>query len=302
VSKNNPLDQFFIPDEVADYCVQFFKEATGKTDIKILEPCAGGKAFIRAFENQGYSDYEMLDLDPQTSDIQQQDFLEYGKNLEGMAVITNPPFGFRSKLSVAFFNKAAELGAKYISMLTLANHGGVTVLKKLNRGYLLLDEVYIISDFLTVSGDSAKMANTRLVFQVWKKSETLRQPIIIKKYVRNSDDFNTADFWMKCTTINSPIFTQLEDFINDESNYTCKKKGTRTDIGEYEKIINGQTRRLSENLLGFNKLPEVSIDDIREAIKVRYWRLWNGAYIYEPSFNQFLDEYYSGKTFKTKQF
>lgn len=301
MSKNNPLDQFFTPDEVADYCVQFFKEATGETSIKILEPCAGGKAFIRAFENNSYSDFEMLDLDPKSSDIRKQDFLEYEESLEGVAVITNPPFGVQNNLSIKFFNQASRLCAEYIATLTLAGFASDQTVNRLNRNYELLDETFIISDFITPEGQSAKMRGTRLVFQVWKRSDIERSKIIRKEYIQWPDNFDDADFWMKCASAPNPIFLKLEDFIYDEKNYTNYRAPSQR-VSKREKVINGEIRYMSQNLLGYNKLPEVKIEHIIEACKSIYWKTWCGHYVSRGQLNQFLDEYYSGKTFKTKQF
>jgi predicted RNA methylase len=288
VAKKDPLDQFFTPDEVANYCVDFFKQTTGETEIKILEPCAGGGAFARAFEDNGYANFELLDIDPKSAEIRQQDFLNYEESLEGVAVVTNPPFGLKSALSVAFFNRAAKLGAEFIALLTLANHGDDRLFNKLDRRYELLDEVYVISDFIGADGKKVIYKDCRLVFQVFRKSETVRPKAVRAKRIWR--DYWRPTFWVKCATSGNPIYLDFETVVNDESNYF------------YRKTVTGKEKVFSKNVLGFRTTPEVSIEDVRKALDFAFWRSWCGWYVYPPTINQYLDELYEGKTFKTKQF
>jgi hypothetical protein len=190
-------------------------------------------------------------------------------------------------------------------MLTLANLGTDKNMNKLDRRYELLDEVYIISDFLKPDGRSARMEDSRLVFQVWKRTESLRSTIVRKQWIWRSPDFMNSEFWYKCVTATAPIYLSLDEFIHDTAQYTCRKPRGRNEPSPFyhaSVTVNGDERWLSENLLGFGKLPEVSMTDIETVMKGRHWRSWKGGYIYPDTLNQLLDEFYSGKTFKTKQF
>ena len=110
-------DAFFTPDNVALACVEdFYKELPQYKDNEIVEPSAGGGAFLRAFEKLGLS-YEAYDLNPQANNIVQADYLTTDIDLTNKIVLGNPPYGHRSNLSKAFIKRSFEQGAEAVGFL-----------------------------------------------------------------------------------------------------------------------------------------------------------------------------------------
>lgn len=73
-------DRVNTPDDLALKVVRHFKE---QIKGRVLEPCAGGGAFIRALRNEGYKPIE-LEID------QGLDFFDYIGKVDW--IITNPPW------------------------------------------------------------------------------------------------------------------------------------------------------------------------------------------------------------------
>lgn len=113
MSKKFNLDKYYTPESVVNYVVTKAKGVVGDNFDYVIEPSAGGGAFIKAIESvfkNGERVY--LDLQPTSGGIVQQDYLEYTPPEGRCLVIGNPPFGTRNTLSVRFFKKS--LYAEYI--------------------------------------------------------------------------------------------------------------------------------------------------------------------------------------------
>lgn len=104
---NLKLDQFYTQNEIAKYCSDIIKRFFDIDKYKVLEPSAGCGAFLDYFDN-----WYACDIDPKRDDIERKNFLvdDISDNLIGNSIITigNPPFGKKSKLAIAFINKAFE--------------------------------------------------------------------------------------------------------------------------------------------------------------------------------------------------
>jgi len=113
MSKKFNLDKYYTPDSVVNYVTTKAKEIVGDTFDYVIEPSAGGGAFIKAIESTFKNGEKVyLDLQPTSDGIVQQDYLEYVPQEGRCLVIGNPPFGTRNTLSVRFFKKS--LYAEYI--------------------------------------------------------------------------------------------------------------------------------------------------------------------------------------------
>lgn len=169
-------DAFFTPDNVALACVEdFYKELPQYKDNKIVEPSAGGGAFLRAFEKLGLS-YEAYDLNPQADNIVQADYLTTDIDLTGKVVLGNPPYGVQNKLSKAFIKKSFEQGAEAVGFLLF---GGILSHKHLKSiGYKIeYYKRFEAVDFIDKDGEVVLKSKGlfNVVFVVWSKEEL--QPI-----------------------------------------------------------------------------------------------------------------------------
>ena len=169
-------DAFFTPDNVALACVEdFYNELPQYRNHEIVEPSAGGGAFLRAFEKLGLN-YEAYDLNPQADNIVQADFLTTDVDLTGKVVLGNPPYGRLNKFSKAFIKRSFEQGAEAVGFLLF---GGILNYTHLNTiGY----KVEYYKRFKAVSfidKDGKVVLKTgnafNAVFVVWSKEEL--QPI-----------------------------------------------------------------------------------------------------------------------------
>ena len=295
MSKQKELDQYFTPDEVSDYCVKFFKEVTGVEEIDCIEPAAGGGSFVRALRGNGFKNILQYDLDPRSEEVVCQDFLELEESLTGKAVITNPPFGKVSATSIKFFNKAAALNSEYIAMLTLSNLTTNRLIRKLDKKYTLVDEVFIIVDFVNDEGKEI-YKKCRCVFSVFKKSEVERLDKEIQEYLKSSKDFQNCDFYINNVSKDLNKVYKDKSFLSNEKYYSSKVE---------HKYINS---KINGKYLSSNISPIVSdyenITEITQRAIFKYsnHRSWCGYYVYVSDLNEFIDDYLNGRTLKTKEF
>lgn len=169
-------DAFFTPDNVALACVEdFYNELPQYRNHEIVEPSAGGGAFLRAFEKLGLN-YKAYDLNPQADNIVQTDYLTTDMDLTGKVVLGNPPYGVQNKLSKAFIKRSFEQGAEAVGFLLF---GGILSYKHLKSiGYKV--EYFKRFEFVNfVDKDGEVVLKSKglfnAVFVVWSKEEL--QPI-----------------------------------------------------------------------------------------------------------------------------
>ena len=183
-------DAFFTPDNVALACVEdFYNELPQYRNNEIVEPSAGGGAFLRAFEKLGLN-YKAYDLDPQADNIVQADYLSTELDLTGKVVLGNPPYGVQNKLSKAFIKRSFEQGAEAVGFLLFAGILSHTHLKGIGRKlkyFKRLDSVNFVDKDEKVVLKSKGLFE--VIFVVWSKEEL--QPIT-KTFVEHGqpDDFD----------------------------------------------------------------------------------------------------------------
>jgi hypothetical protein len=98
--QKDQLDRFYTKDAIAKKCVGYLKLDQYS---QIIEPSAGGGAFVRALNNQ----CDAYDIDPLTPWII-QDFLVSSFTNKKILVIGNPPFGKNGSLAIKFINHASK--------------------------------------------------------------------------------------------------------------------------------------------------------------------------------------------------
>lgn len=114
--KQGKHDVVYTPDALARAIV-----GTLKPHGKVLEPCSGGGAFLRAFADASLT-FESCEIE------EGRDFMDYGGTCDW--VITNPPF---SRIA-AFLEKAYSTGASDIAFLMSASaiwmNGKLTTMRR----------------------------------------------------------------------------------------------------------------------------------------------------------------------------
>lgn len=166
-------DAFYTPDSIARSCVEdFYKEKPEYKGLKVVEPSAGGGAFIRALEGQGI-DVEAYDIRPKYEGIVEADFLSTEVDLRNKVVIGNPPYGYQNKLTKAFVKRSFEMGAEAVGFLLFSGILSYVHLK--NIGYKL--EYYKRIDSVNFIDEKGKIilkayrGSYNPVFVVWSKGD-----------------------------------------------------------------------------------------------------------------------------------
>ena len=114
------LDQFFTKPKVADWCYKKFvativADGTKPNDLTFVEPSAGDGAFYDLLPEKKKVG---IDIDPKRSSFIEADFLSWepAERRKPIAVIGNPPFGYRAWLALAFLNHAAKF-SEYVGFI-----------------------------------------------------------------------------------------------------------------------------------------------------------------------------------------
>lgn len=123
IRKEIGLEQFYTPQETADWVVQVCRDQPWWIDIvEAIEPTAGPGAFVNALKPYDhYMTVHAGDLEPKHPDVQQWDALQVDVEAllmhpkkqmvvpkEHVLLIGNPPFGRQSKLARQIWDHYAE--------------------------------------------------------------------------------------------------------------------------------------------------------------------------------------------------
>jgi len=170
----NTKDQFYTHPEVAKSCIQRILTALPFTvDYLWVEPSAGNGAFLHnlptTFAKLG------LDLEPNGTDILQQDYLQWQPPLAPAAeqeiiIFGNPPFGRQSSLAKAFIAKSCEF-ANVIAFILPKSFIKPSMFNAFALNFHLRESVELEKDAFVING--AKY-NVPCVFQIWQKMATER--------------------------------------------------------------------------------------------------------------------------------
>ena len=109
-------DKYYTPSNVVEYVVKRTKGLLPNI-TEVIEPSAGGGAFIKALEGSFDTPLRFYDLHPENDKVLKQDFLALESEYKfGRLIIGNPPFGSRNNLIIKFFKKSVTLG-DYIAFI-----------------------------------------------------------------------------------------------------------------------------------------------------------------------------------------
>ena len=192
-------DQYFTKRSVAQGYIEITNKLFPFKDYDlILEPSAGEGAFLD-YLPKGKS--LGVDIDPQRKDVVEQDFFEYSTNKKTLT-IGNPPFGIRNKLSVRFFNHAANF-SDTIAFIIPNPWKMYSIHKRLDNRFKLVYEEQLQPFSFQKQGKSPgkrhledNSTNVNCVFQIWTKEETdlpdLRK---YEKDPKSHPDFTTYGYF-----------------------------------------------------------------------------------------------------------
>ena len=228
------LDRFFTRPEVAEDCYRHLleymrKEHANDREYLFVDPSAGDGVFydmLPASQRMG------VELVPGRPEFHCGDYLEWQppRKSEPIAVVGNPPFGYRAWLALAFVNHSAVF-ADYIGMiLPMAfQSDGKGSPKFRVRGAELVDTMYLPQDaFVTDSGQPVQI---NALWQVWRRGVNNRKPVMTcdswidlftvdmrKERLCGQERLSEANWFLQRTFYNEPP-TLVTDF--SQVKYVC---------------------------------------------------------------------------------
>ncbi len=218
--KSNQKDQFYTPLNIAEKCWNKFCEITNITldDYIFIEPSAGDGSFLNYIPTNSIA----LDIEPQHSNIQKQDYLLWKPldTTKKYIIIGNPPFGLRGHTALNFINHSNNF-ADYVAFILpqLFESDGKGSPRKRVNGYNLIYSEKITALFHTP--DKVKI-NINCVFQIWSKY-TSNNNFIIKSNINNKIKvYSLSDGGTISTTRNKNMLDKCDIYLPS----TCFGKET----------------------------------------------------------------------------
>lgn len=160
-------DQFFTPDEVAQYCWNVFRQKVDKIETyRFIEPSAGGGSFLKVLPENSIA----LDIEPLHKNIVKMDYLSWSPptTSDNYIVFGNPPFGLRGHLALQFINHSYKF-ADFVCFILpqLFESDGKGSPRKRVIGYNLLHSEKLSSTCFYYPNKTN--VNVNVVFQIWSK-------------------------------------------------------------------------------------------------------------------------------------
>jgi predicted RNA methylase len=176
--KRDIIDKFYTKKYVVDICIQIIRDNMEfGIDDAIIEPSSGNGSFIDGIKSLS-KNYIFYDLEPEHSEIIQQDYLLYNSDeikskYENIHVIGNPPFGRQSSLAIKFIKKSCEF-ADSVSFILPKSFKKDSLKNKIPSKFHLISEYDLPSYSFLVNGEEYDVP---CVFQIWKKMSHNRPDI-----------------------------------------------------------------------------------------------------------------------------
>ena len=170
-SLENLLGQFYTKSKVAGACWEHFTNTLltlnrNLSDFFFVEPAAGTGAFYKLLPSEKRLG---MDLVPRYNGVKSQDFFnvtDFPSAPGDTAIISNPPFGKRGKLAIAFFNHAAHL-ADIVAFIVPVNFRKFTTHKRLDPSMHFISKLPLPRDAFYLHTGKSYSVNTE--FQIWTR-------------------------------------------------------------------------------------------------------------------------------------
>lgn len=193
------LDKFYTNENIVYTCVRILKEKLSiHNEDTIIEPSAGSGVWIPHIKKLTCN-YKFFDIVPEHPEICTYDYLTYKhnckKNINTIYVVGNPPFGRQCSLCLKFINHSACF-ADYIAFVLPKSFKKESVQKKVHTKLHLIYSEDLPENSFNIDKE---LYDVPCVFQIWKKEDFERKPIIkVKpigyKFVKNNEN---PDIWFR---------------------------------------------------------------------------------------------------------
>jgi len=175
--KRNTIDKYYTSPNAVLLCMRIIQDTVSidKDDL-VIEPSAGNGAFIESIKSVT-SNYEFLDLEPESDKIRAQDYLSYTLrddiHYNSVHVIGNPPFGRQSSMAIKFIKKSCEF-CSTLSFILPKSFKKDSLQKTFPLCFHLVHESDLPEKSFLVNGEEHDVP---CVFQIWMKKEYNRQVV-----------------------------------------------------------------------------------------------------------------------------
>lgn len=163
-------DAYYTHDAVADMCVQTLPPLEAGQRYCLVEPGAGGGAFVRALTRHYGDDTPVTAMDvlPTDDAVEQGNWFQWTRTFDDdvrLWVIGNPPF--RNQLAMRFFRHAVQCGAALIAMVLPRSWSRDETRRKVDRHYELVHACDVPESAFHHVGKQYHAI--RCVWQVWRR-------------------------------------------------------------------------------------------------------------------------------------
>ena len=229
--KRDIIDKFYTKKYVVDICIQIIRDNMEfGIDDAIIEPSSGNGSFIDGIKSLS-KNYIFYDLEPEHSEIIQQDYLLYNSDeikskYENIHVIGNPPFGRQSSLAIKFIKKSCEF-ADSVSFILPKSFKKDSLKNKIPTKFHLIFEYDLPSHSFLVNEIEYDVP---CVFQIWKKMADNR-PVIEKLeplhfiFVNKTDN---PDISFRRVGVNAGVIDKNVEEKSIQSHYFIKFTNDKT--------------------------------------------------------------------------
>ena len=197
-------DKYFTKPSTVDLCLS--KIDLSSYDL-IFEPSAGCGSFLHKLPKDKSSG---ADISPDIPEVVQLDFYSIQKVIELLDLRTNsekkylsignPPFGYMAQMAIDFFNGCA-LFSDSIAFILPRTFRKISVTNRLAMNFHLRQELLLPKDSFMIMDPSSPTLTSEYdvpcTFQIWDKSDTLRQKVQPKtesKYLEFVKDIGKAKY------------------------------------------------------------------------------------------------------------
>lgn len=168
-------DQFFTKKNTVIKCIDIFNKkllelGVDTDDYIFIEPSAGDGSFLEELPKGRRIG---IDIEPRTSEIVENDFLEWTPKKGKYITIGNPPFGLRGNLALRFINHSSKFSdfTAFILPQIFESSGKGNCMDRV-VGMNLIHSEKVESDFYYPNGDEVSV---NVIFQIWSKNFKLER-------------------------------------------------------------------------------------------------------------------------------
>jgi hypothetical protein len=232
--------------DVAEEFCQKISEFFPEKDVRVVEPSAGGGAFVTPIQRR-WNSAEFLDVAPEHPSVTQADFL-YKSFPKGTLFVGNPPFGKNSSLAVRFFDHCVRQNPVGICMIHPKTFMKPRFWETLAPGYFLKHQYELNQNSFNFNGIPYDVP---CVAQVWVPGTRPTLP-------KNLTLFDRGDVPMFIRRVGASAGKLVDAFTPSSTIMTRATQDTKDAlIANYPGI-----RRLASMTAGVRSITLLEIEDV----------------------------------------